>query len=303
MVANAEGIDLIHPDLYQVLLDLNYRHEVPASAKPPEFRLPRHSWFPDSGVCVVRPAAPGGLGAAWKGGHNAEHHNHNDVGSTVVVWRGQPRIADIGGMVYRAETFSKERYHLIVHSSFAHSVPVVAEFLQVPGRQAAAKVLATDFTDARDSVTMDLRAAYPDAAGLRKLERQWTWLPANEGRLVIEDRFVFAKPAMFATALVGIGEWKLLSQNDETARLVLAGKDGGNLAVTADFSSPSRVDVRHLDNPGKDSGDRLGLNLVSPAADGFIRLTIVPFTGDATTARSLPVEPAPPRLTDPLRAP
>ena len=121
--------------LYQTLTELVARQEAVATDAPKKSALPLRSWFEDSGVCVIRPAQPGGMAVALKGGHNAEHHNHNDVGTTVVVWKGQPVLADPGAMVYRAETFSKDRYRLPIMGSFGHSVPVVAGFLQADGAQ------------------------------------------------------------------------------------------------------------------------------------------------------------------------
>lgn len=81
------------------------------------------TWLPDGGVYIGRPAAKGGLAVACKGGHNAEHHNHNDVGTTMAVADGQLVLTDPGAMVYTRETFSGERYRFGPMSSFGHAVP------------------------------------------------------------------------------------------------------------------------------------------------------------------------------------
>ena len=45
-----------------------------------------------------------------KGGHNAENHNHNDVGSFVVALGRATPLVDPGSEVYTARTFSPRRY-------------------------------------------------------------------------------------------------------------------------------------------------------------------------------------------------
>ncbi|MDQ3813200.1 MAG: hypothetical protein M3347_04525, partial [Armatimonadota bacterium] len=62
-----------------------------ASASAPSGPALR-DWFNEAGILISRPT-PGSaclLGVALKGGHNAEHHNHNDLGSFVVVSGERP---------------------------------------------------------------------------------------------------------------------------------------------------------------------------------------------------------------------
>jgi len=97
------------------------------------------SWFDQAGILICRPASNSSshMAAALKGGHNDEHHNHNDVGSFVVVVGDKPLLIDPGGEVYTARTFSNRRYESNVLNSFGHPVPMVAGKLQKTGRQAA----------------------------------------------------------------------------------------------------------------------------------------------------------------------
>ncbi len=69
-------------------------------------------WFPSTQVLLARPAAgsAAGLTLAVKGGHNGEHHNHNDVGSVVVALGGVPVLVDAGRPTYTAQTFGPDRY-------------------------------------------------------------------------------------------------------------------------------------------------------------------------------------------------
>ena len=105
------------------------------------------TWCENAGILVARPAegAQCRLGVALKGGHNAEHHNHNDVGSYVVVIGSREVLLDPGSEVYTARTFSARRYESNLLNSFGHPVPVVAGQLQRTGKEARAEVLATEF--------------------------------------------------------------------------------------------------------------------------------------------------------------
>ena len=104
--------------------------------------LEPRNWFDVAGILIARlgPGVEPPFGAAFKGGHNAEHHNHNDLGSLVVVHDGHPYLLDPGNEVYTRRTFSPQRYESKVLNSYGHPVPVVAGKLQQPGRQAQAKI-------------------------------------------------------------------------------------------------------------------------------------------------------------------
>jgi hypothetical protein len=287
--------------LYQTACGWSARRESGVSSGKEPAVPPPHSWFEDSGVCVVRPTEPGGMAAAWKGGHNAEHHNHNDVGSTIVVWKGRPVIADPGSMVYRAETFSKDRYRLPVMSSYGHSVPVVGGFLQSEGAKCRGKVLNTTFTPASDSMTMDLSSAYP-GSGVTRLERVWIYQRESAG-LSITDSFAFKEPSSFATALLGFGDWYLLDQQqDRAASFLIDGGGGAVLKVAVEFSAPGGWKVERVPNPGKPAPCRLGLSLKNPVGEGRIRMRVEPYESKLMGSR-LPVTDLAEKLPDPGTAP
>ena len=84
------------------------------------------SWFEQAGILIGRPTpgSPCRLGVALKGGHNAENHNHNDVGSYVVVAGERPVLLDPGSETYTARTFSKQRYESKLLNSFGHPVQI-----------------------------------------------------------------------------------------------------------------------------------------------------------------------------------
>lgn len=122
--------------------------------KPPPVP-PRRDYFPEAGVLICRPAPDNrdhALGVALKGGHNGEHHNHNDVGSFVVALAGKTPLVDPGRENYSALTFTARRYESKLLSSFGHSVPRVAARLQRAGRAAADEVPAVELIGVGHSV-------------------------------------------------------------------------------------------------------------------------------------------------------
>ncbi|MFW5867413.1 MAG: hypothetical protein ACOCX2_06325, partial [Armatimonadota bacterium] len=173
----------------------------------PGIGSPLRSWFEDADVLVARTAgdADGGLNVAIKGGHNGEMHNHNDVGSWVAVVGDTPLLLDPGLEVYTARTFSDRRYESGLLNSWGHQVPVVAGRLQQTGEHARASVVARQFSDERDTLVLDLSAAY-DVPALTRLERRFVYDRAD-GSLVIEDSVQFEEPAGFEGALVTFCEW------------------------------------------------------------------------------------------------
>jgi len=58
--------------------------------------LPVRTWFAGNGILIARPAPNTAcrMAVALKGGHNDEHHNHNDLGSYVVAIDGRLLLAD-----------------------------------------------------------------------------------------------------------------------------------------------------------------------------------------------------------------
>lgn len=277
--------------LYETLLYLfAEKSGAKAAAAMPQERC----WLPEGGVYVGRGQQQVGLAVAWKGGHNAEHHNHNDVGSTLVACNGQLLLGDPGAMVYTAETFGRDRYRFPVMASYGHSVPVVDGKLQVSGAKARGRVLEQAFTEGADRMRIDLRSCYP-VEGLEQLERSWQHLRADGGRLVVEDRFAAARPLSFESVWIGMAEWRRLG---DTSYVVTDGKVAVKLELEA-----SQVFVCawvRLRNPGHETTVRMGICLKENASTGWIRSTVSPATPDelqrATTV--VVMDDAPAKLAD-----
>jgi hypothetical protein len=239
--------------------------------------IPLRDNFADAGILICRPA-PGSahaLGLAIKGGHNAEvtgTHDQLDIGSYTVALGHSTPILDPGAEDYTARTFSKHRFDSKVLNSFGHPVPRVAGQLQAMGKGIVAKVVKTDFTDAADTLVLDLSAAYK-VDGLKKLERTFVFARGG-GKITVTDAVEFDSPQEFGTALITFGPWKLLAPN----RLQLGEKldsvvveivaEGGEFQVT-----PEEI---HENLRGGHTPTRLGIDLTKPAARATITLTITP---------------------------
>ena len=108
-----------------------------------------------------------GMFLAAKGGHNAESHNHNDVGN-VIVFRGKnPVFIDAGVERYTKKTFSAERYTLWTMRSGWHNLPDIGSLDTAGAEQKPGGGFKAVLTDrSEDSVTFDLCAAWPKEAGI-----------------------------------------------------------------------------------------------------------------------------------------
>ena len=246
-----------------------------AARREPTGLSPLRSWFPAAGVLVCRMSdgPSGGFGAAIKGGHNGQHHNHNDVGSFVVAVRGKAPLLDPGSEIYTARTFSDQRYQSNVLNSFGHAVPRVAGRLQRTGREAAARVEQVAFTALADTLVLDLRAAY-DVAELKVLRRRFFFSRAAGGRLTVADEVQFTSPQAFGTALITFSDW-----NQPAGDRLVVGSGKGAVEVTiATGGLAFRVEPQRLDEnlPGGHIPTRLGIELAEPVQKATITLSIRP---------------------------
>ncbi|MDQ0375188.1 heparinase II/III domain-containing protein [Cellulomonas humilata] len=152
-------------------------------ATTPPSPLPAHVWFPSTEVGLLRETAGSsrGLAVALKGGHNAESHNHNDLGSVVVAVDGVPVVVDPGRPTYTAQTFGPDRYEIWTMQSSWHSVPEVRGTPQCDGREFRATQASAD----GDRLQLDLTAAYP-TTNLTRWTRTVT-LDRGASRVLVAD--------------------------------------------------------------------------------------------------------------------
>ncbi len=248
------------------------------------------SWFDRAGVLICRPGSnsTSHLAVALKGGHNNEHHNHNDVGSFVVVLGDKALLLDPGGEVYTARTFSSRRYESNVLNSFGHPVPLVAGKLQRTGRQAEGKVVHHEFTDSADTMTLDISSAY-DVPELKKLERTFVYSRAGSGSLSVTDEVVFSRPCDFGTALITFDKWRRLSPSSLVIRDQQQALRVDITISGADFKIEPET-IRE-DLSGSRLPTRLGINVTRPVSHAIISVTI-----------ALAEEPIAAHVTPPSRA-
>ena len=139
---------------------------------PQRLPLLKDVWFPDLQVMTARDkgGSTDGFYVAAKGGHNAEAHNHNDVGSFVVYYNGQPLLIDVGRGDYTLRTFNNERYNIWFNRSDYHNLPTINGFPQ----SAAIEFKATDASykaSPNPTFSVDIAKAYPKEAAVNKWKR------------------------------------------------------------------------------------------------------------------------------------
>ncbi len=192
---NAERTDVF----YLLRLALRFPTSLPSTAPAPA----ADCYLPDLAVLVAR--GQDSAGHLWefaaKGGHNAEHHNHNDCGSYLLNIDGIRLITEIGAPEYVHDFFGPKRYEFLAARSLGHSVPLINGVEQKAGVEFASKVLSVDLQKERATFEVDLTACYPAEARCRKLIRRMAW-DKTAGRLHIEDSFELDGPGDFESPVV-----------------------------------------------------------------------------------------------------
>jgi Heparinase II/III-like protein len=203
---------------------------------------PRVSWLPDLGVLVARGE---GTVFAAKGGHNAEPHNHNDLGHFVLHLHGETILCDLGRGVYSRAYFSPTGYDTPHRGSHGHSVPVINSRPQRSGRDAEARILEFVTSESSACLRLELRDAYDDPS-LERFERRFDW---GGDSLRLRDEFWFAQaPVALEEVFVS-----LFAPQLEPDGIVWCGT-AGKVRLSFDVSAWSpRVDViqtkAHLGEP------------------------------------------------------
>ena len=243
------------------------------------------TWFDEAGVLIGRSGEHEAcrMGVALKGGHNAEHHNHNDVGSYVAVVGSQPVLLDPGPEVYTARTFSSKRYQSDVLNSYGHPVPVVSGKLQRKGRKARGKVLRKEFGEHSDTLVLDISSAYA-VPELKKLQRTFAYSRKGKGSLTVTDEVAFEEPKEFGTALVTLGRWKKLGPSrlkvydTHSAVKVEIKTHGGEVEID---SERIEEDVRTRSLP-----TRIGIDFKKPVKEARITVEIEPLEEEISGLRN-----------------
>lgn len=144
-----------------------------------DYKAPKRMWMDGINVMAVR---SGELYLAMKGGHNAESHNHNDVGSFIVYIDGKPLFCDAGVATYTAETFGKNRYKLWTMQSQYHNTLTINGYMQEAGVQYRAENPV--YNSETGSLTLDLKKAYKSDAKINHYLRSGE---ISDGKIIITD--------------------------------------------------------------------------------------------------------------------
>ena len=163
-----------------------------APAQPP---LVRDAWLDGIQVMTARctEGTTKGFFLAAKGGHNAESHNHNDVGNFIVYRDGRPILIDAGVETYSRKTFSSQRYEIWTMQSAYHNLPTIDGVMQSPGRQFAARDVRYEANDDHAQLQLDIAGAYPKQANVKSWVRT---IRLNRGKdIAITENYTLDKPA------------------------------------------------------------------------------------------------------------
>jgi hypothetical protein len=163
-----------------------------AEMRQAESRQPlvRDAWLEGIQVATARrrQGSSDGFYFAALGGHNAESHNHNDVGNFVVSLDGNPVLIDVGVETYTAKTFSSKRYEIWTMQSAFHNLPTINGVMQAAGRQYEARGVSFQTNEQAAEFAADLAAAYPNEAGVEKWRRS-VRLDRAANAILVTDRF------------------------------------------------------------------------------------------------------------------
>lgn len=231
------------------------------------------SYFGQAGVLVVRPYEQSvhGMGAMFKGGHNSEHHNHNDVGSFTIVVGDELLMGDAGLATYTPRYFSKERYDLYqTTASYGHPVPLVAGSQQQTGKEAKARILKTGFTEAEDMFVMDLVSCYA-VPELQDLTRSFIYNRSQGGYVEVKDEFTFVNPQSFETALITRHGWQQTSDNE----IVINGLNH-HLRVEIHSTGKGVVIRDEIIDEGPMPYTRIAIKLLEPTVSGILTMKFFP---------------------------
>ena len=236
-------------------------------------------WLPDTEVAGARDKEGSYLGFFFgaKGGFNAESHNHNDVGSFVMYYNGEPCIIDLGREEYNAKTFSAQRYEIWTMQSGYHNLPVINGIEQKDGSDFKAK--NSTFSSNAKSVkfSTDIAGAYPKEAHVK------TWIRSyvlNRGKsFTVKDNYEMISISKLSTCTNLLTSCKVY---ESKPGLLKFEGDGFNLKMSYDpkivtpkieYIEVTDQTLRHYWPKGV---NRIKLEFINPGLKGEQTLTFTP---------------------------
>lgn len=209
-----------HERLTAVLHDLCWW-----DGKRPEMPVLEDSFLPVSGLArLVDNGARHKIVLAAKAGHNAEPHNHNDVGTFVLAVDDTVYLCDPGPGLYNAAYFGPERYENIFANSYGHSVPRIGGTLQPLGRDHYGMMEKTG----DESIAIHFEKAY----AVPSLKSAVRTFQVRNGEVSLQDSFTFEGEACEVEE--AFMTWQAVNVNGNIARVTT---DKGTLEVRVENGS------------------------------------------------------------------
>ncbi|MFR9602842.1 MAG: heparinase II/III family protein [Rikenellaceae bacterium] len=240
------------------------------TAKKDKTELPPVTYFDDCGIVISRGIQKTPFSVAIKAGHNAENHNHNDVGSYFIRLGNDLVAGDIGAPSYVAGAFSPSNP---ARSSWGHPVPRINNTLQSSGAEFKGKVTKTKFEDKKDFAKLDILPAY-ELPMIKKLERTLENDKGGKGKITVTDSFEASEAVIFGTAVMVNVEYEIkdntiiLNTGDHRVKVEIKAK-GGDIVIKDEV-----VPVEKL-RSGRTSY-RIGVDFTQPVKKGSIEVVYKP---------------------------
>ena len=172
-------------------------------------------------------------GFAAKAGHNAEMHNHNDVGSFILARDGRQILTDVGAGAYTRQYFSEVRYDIFEPASKSHSVPLIDGLQQSVGREFGAK----DVKYEKGSFSFDMAGAYATDK-LASLGREFK---LYDDRIELTDTYAFNEECPVVERIVLTEEPKVDGSTVTTASCSISfDPTACELSIGGDYGTTSR---------------------------------------------------------------
>ena len=188
-------------------------------------------YFEESQWLISRYLSDGGYyyTFAAKGGHNNEPHNHNDIGHFMLSGGRDVILKDLGSGLYNKDYFSDQRYTFICNSSAGHSVPIINNRFQSPGREYFASIKDVMIDEKEVKFNIDMTNAYP-LESLHQLNREFTFSKVDKPSLELFDTYIFSvQPSSIVERLIVPS----VDIKEEFDALILEGKSS-KLRITFD---------------------------------------------------------------------
>lgn len=160
----------------------------------------RSVWYPETEYAIFRNANNWILTA--KGAHNAESHNHNDVGSGMLYINSMPIIVDPGIGGYNINTFGTNRYKEWCMRSDWHNLPVINGQVQKNGHEFKATNSLCDIR--RNTFSTEIQQAYPDSAACIRWQRQY--LLTNNAAKIVDNYSLSSRIAPDVINFIVLGD-------------------------------------------------------------------------------------------------